>query len=458
MQSNRYSNYSGFTLIEVALVLIIIASLAVITSKFFFRDFNALTVDQTADDIALIHRAALTYYAKNNQWPDQENGCVSAVSVIGSIPGIVINSSGKAVSPWFDGAGQIVYEIQCPNTVNPSFMSVSLKLSDQDKIYLETMLIKIPLSIRSGDSTIIATVIAPSSIVALENYIKKVEVTKITGNTNLNTIEAGFNINGKVIDFEVGSCINDNKNYSGSCNIGYRTKADAIFSLNPGGVSVLGGLTLIPPDMSSPYGNDYTLNLCDSVNNDWVKDPKYLTSFDNIECVGEMKNPAWSLKVNDVFIRSDIEKQAVDTNGVVEGTYSKNHEEQYLSQASSSMLRRWIHKEHYPVKEDWNDEIDMPDCGRVYSSATDEYLYYRPVIMLRSNGKISKTIKKYIEFDYYKIDYSGGRYRKWRIDIDIDKRNSIVDSSTATVSVDTFCFTDDAYSGEPEEDEDEDES
>lgn len=430
--SKVFHKYSGFTLIEIAMVLIIIGSLAVISSKFFFRNFDAQTIDQTFDEIALIHRAALTYYAKNKQWPDQENDCVDAVSVIGSIRGVVIDS-GKAVSPWFDDVGRITYETECANTPNPASMSVSLELSDQDKRYLERMLIKIPLSSKRGDATVVVALPAPSSIAALENYLKKIEVTKIGGKTNLNTIEAGFNINGKLVDFEVGSCIGDDKDYSGNCNIGFRTKADAIFSFDPDGTGVLGGLTLIPPDVNLPHGDDFTLNLCDSTNLDWVKNSKYLTSFNNVECVGERKSPAWSIKTNDVYLSAEKEGQ-------------------YLSEMKPS-LRKWIHIKHEKKVKD-QETVKRPKC-RYISDELGNYGYFEPVIIIRPYYHHKKAISDYISYDYERYDWSHRkqRYKKWKVDIDIDSDYSYLTDDDIYVSVDTYCVTTVLYTEKEDADE-----
>lgn len=459
--SNRHKA-AGFTLIEIALVLIIIASLAVVTSKFFFRDIDSETVDQTVDEIAIIQREALTYYAKNGEWPDQEKDCIGAISKFGGLNG---------TSPWYSDSGQIDYTTKCSANSGYKVFTVSLKLHETDKKYLEQLLIKLPLSLKNDavDNKIDVSLPVPSSLAAKDLYIKRTKIDDtefIDGEENQNTIGAGFNINGKLVDFQVGSCIKDDCDSER-----HRLAGDAIFSLDPSGISVLSELTLIPPSDSivAPYDptdpdhdKAFTLNLCSNsfyYTGNYDPDKTGLPDGSiphKIDCVGEPRNPAWSIKVNDVFIRSDTHKQFVDQSGTPEGSpIQKNIDQQFLSQASSTMLRRWIHIKHWDVKKDWYDDIDKPNCGYIYDEASDKNLYYRPVIMIRSNGRIPDGINKFIRFDYYGVNYNYGKYTQWRIDIDIDQNNSLVELDEAAVSVDTFCFTDDKFESEDKEEEEE---
>ncbi|THB69346.1 MAG: type II secretion system protein [Gammaproteobacteria bacterium] len=438
---------SGFTLIEIALVLIIMASLAVLTSKFFFRDLDAQTVDQTADEIALIQRAALTYFARNKEWPDQSGGCADAAEEMGDklLAGLNLATTGAGASltvngiysPWYGPSGKVSYTTSCTNGAS---MSVSVQLDNQDLKYLERMLIKIPLSRKSGSDTVVATVVASSSLAAMENYLKRVEVTKTAGQMNLNTVDAGFNINGRLVDFEVGSCIEDDRRSSGACRHGHRTVAKAIFQLDPDNTSTLGGLTLIPPHSALPGYSDYTLNLCDS---GVVSDPNHLFP-DTIDCsVGDVRNPDWSIKTNDVFLRGDIGAvTGYDASGnpIVDTTI--NPDGKYMSEMIPG-LRKWIHIKHHTNKKD-GDKVKRPKC-KYKPDANGVWGDYEPVIIIRPNYYLAQDFSDYISYvaklKWADWSISQQRYKKWTIDIDKDSAYSYVTEDEYYVTADTYCVT-----------------
>ena len=430
MISSNYKSQTGYTLIEIALVLIIIASLAVLTSKFFFRDLGLQTVDQTAEEIALIQRAALIYFAKNNEWPDQDRGCANAAQEMGTtlLNGLNLVTSGTAPSltvtavesPWYGSFGKQNYSISCANNFS---LSVSVSLEDQDKKYLERMLIKIPLSKKAAGNTVKASVVAPSSIFALNNYIKR---TKVDATSVQNTLEAGFNINGKLKDFQVGSCIADDVKYTGACRDSERHLSDSIFTLDPDATSVMSELMLIPPKAISPvHDENFTLNLCDSGR---VANQSTLL-VDTIDCsTNDTENPAWSIKANDVYITS---------------------KGKYLTELKSS-LREWIHIKHYDEKKE-GDEVKRPKCQYI-SDDQGNWGYYEPVIIIKPAYMVPDDVSDFIQYGYYRSNWSRGRYRKWTIDIDIDYENVYLSGRDELhVSVDTYCVTTQLYTENEDE-------
>ncbi len=394
---NRYRVLynNGFTLIEIAIVLIVIASMTVITAKFFFKDFNTAVVDQTIEEIKLIQQEAIFYFAKNGKWPDQSAGCVNPFSSISGLNVVL----GKIESPWFDGAAsKIAYKTDC--SYSPASFSVALTLIGDDKEYIDYINNKLPLSeVNSSGDTIHATIPAPSGAAALNNFLKR------ENDAPFNNMETSFNMNGNVIkDVDVG--------------------AISVFEADIDGESVISELMIIPEDSSLAvpcnygYGNDascFSIDVCR----------------DDSSCYGSMagyKKAAFgSVKANDIFLKSTGE---------------------YISDFKSKM--KWRHMEHFPSKTD-GDSISKPVCEpweiprfklKPVRLTTKGERWYHPGGLRRCRWR-DFNLSTYIEFDY------SSNWGKWDIDIDIDydkyassiciSSGEDVEVKDARVSVDTYC-------------------
>jgi prepilin-type N-terminal cleavage/methylation domain-containing protein len=89
----------GFSLIELAFVVLIMGLLAAASSTFFLEDWRRKKTDITAAEIWAIGTAAQKYSADNGAWPDRVNLCSGALAVLltdGYLGAI------DAYSPWYE--------------------------------------------------------------------------------------------------------------------------------------------------------------------------------------------------------------------------------------------------------------------------------------------------------------------------------------------------------------------
>ena len=75
-------NKSGFTLIEIMLVIALVAALAFFTIKYSSQRFGDQLIDRTAAETVNIKRAALNHFTKVGVWPDGDNDCTNAEAVL----------------------------------------------------------------------------------------------------------------------------------------------------------------------------------------------------------------------------------------------------------------------------------------------------------------------------------------------------------------------------------------
>lgn len=426
---NNDSNNYGFTIIEVAIVLVVIVSITMVTAKFFFKDYGAELADQTITEINLIKQSAITYYAKNGHWPGQvvgDNDCSDAFADLGAISGV--DSSDPYNSQWYGGTGVISYETSCsPAPANAAF-SVSLTLDySEDKKWVNYILTKLPLT-ETDDSgmRIQAWIPAPSGVAAMQNYFSRNEsAPEAEGEPSLNDMETAINLNGNVIN---DYAIVDEKKYK----------------LGLSGGSVLSNLMFIPNSDSEDCDHDwadasdetcFTLDMCPN-NSSCHSSP----SGDH---KGDDKNPLGSIKANDIYIKAS---------------------KKYLSEVKNKPL--WIHKKSYrdmqnsllfgkrgvknddkpkkcnPEHEDYEAKnkyictIEKPECDDEYSPK----IIIKPNIINADIDYVYYGNKKYRnKFSY--IDYTN----EWDLNVSLWYQGGVwlMYENISTVNVDTYCVKND---------------
>ncbi len=425
---NSESNNYGFTIIEVAIVLVVIISITMVTAKFFFKDYGAELADQTITEIDLIKQNAITYYAINGHWPGQGVGddCSDASTHLGAISGL--DSSDPYESQWYGDSGVINYETSCsPVPANAAF-SVSLTLvNEDDKKWVNYILTKLPLT--ESDSSgmkIQAWIPAPSGVAAMQNIFSRKKTDPETeGEPSLNDMEAAINLNGNLInDYIIGG--------------------DERYKIGLSGGSVLSNLMLIPNnnyncehDWANAVDDTcFTLDLCPN-------DEKCHSPAKNHQ--GDRESPLGSVKANDIYIKAS---------------------KKYLSEAKSKLL--WIHKKSYydmrdtelssyyysgyyrngepkacnPEHEQYEEyykyicSIRRPECGRGYSPK----IIVKPKI-INANTTYYSGARKYRNVFYYieypntdewnlllSRNYQSGSFYQW--------------DNISVVNIDTYCVKD----------------
>lgn len=429
---NSESNNYGFTIIEVAIVLVVIVSITMVTAKFFFKDYGAELADQTITEINLIKQNAIAYYAINGHWPGQgvgDNDCSDASADLGAISGL--DSSDPYESQWYGDSGVISYETSCsPAPANAAF-SVSITLDNsEDKKWVNYILTKLSLT-ETDDSglKVQAWIPAPSGAAAMQNYFSRNKSAAETeGEPSLNDMEAAINLNGNVInDYAVGNVEK--------------------YKLGLSGGSVLSNLMLIPSNLpdgcyhedwaGAADGTCFTLDMCP--NNSSCHSP---LSDHN----GDDKNPLGSVKTNDIYIKAS-KKYLSEAKSKLLWIHKKSYRDMRNTELSSYYESGYYHRDrpkkcnpehaNYETEYKYICTIEKPECSDGYEAK----LIIKPsVLTMDTNYNYSgKTHKSRLSFWYdscdsdgcgwwiklYKLTQTGGHFQST--------------DNISTVNVDTYC-------------------
>ncbi len=165
----------GFTLLEISIVMIIMAALALVTTRSLYLKVDTRMIEHTAAEVWTIGEYAQNYIQQNGEWPDQTNSCVGAISTMETAlslaPGTI-----PSQSPW-----ETSYVTSC--SANVSF-SIAVQTDDEWAPALTNMLAVTQMVGGTTDTTI-TTLPLPGSIAAFDSVLKKVD----TGDVNDNTME-----------------------------------------------------------------------------------------------------------------------------------------------------------------------------------------------------------------------------------------------------------------------------
>lgn len=423
---------NGFTIIEIAIVLIFIVSISLITSSFFFKDYGSSLVDQTIDDINLIKHNALIYYAKSGYWPDQAGGCSDAVANFGTNSGLTVFNS-IVLSPWYNNSGQIPYITNCTAMVS---FSVSLTLYGNDVDWINQINNKLPLSTITGGTTVVAFIPAPSASAAKYNHLKRIlDSDKEMGKISQNDMQADINLNGnRFYDYQVLNGIN---------------KSNAIFSLPmqknilSDNAGVLKNLMVLPDG-----SGNFTIDIC--------PDDSTCHSPNGIR-IASPKDPIGSLKANDFFINSKNEyfsNYETDSKWTLMNSFTDMHKTKFSSVDDAGYTGHGKNKkpeECNPIHSEYGNyykyrcSILKPSCQQGYS----------PELIIKPN-----LIRTDTEYTIGLIDYKsrvvfsecrqypGNGYNsrnEWRLCI--STRGQLYNTGlswddVSTVNVDTYCVKD----------------
>ncbi|THB69345.1 MAG: prepilin-type N-terminal cleavage/methylation domain-containing protein [Gammaproteobacteria bacterium] len=280
----KYKFQRGLTLIELSIVLMILAALAVVSTRFMFDEFDRTIADKTVAEMWAVAEYSVAYIAENNIWPDQVNNCAGAEAVMaddaGLLQGLNLVKQGSPLvttgieSPWYNDSASdyVTYDISCSNTSPQSGFVVALTLpsfagGQTAEEWAQYILQKLPLAqLDPGNSSrIILTMPPPSGVFALRDYLSRKpdpdrQTLNSNGQTSLNDLEAVININTdvetdptnvqrKVVDFDAErgyDFVNDGSEDE------YFDQNTAIYNLNMPRTSVFNRLILIPTAQTHP--------------------------------------------------------------------------------------------------------------------------------------------------------------------------------------------------------------
>lgn len=271
----------GFTLIELSIVLMILAALAAVSTRFMFDEFDRSIADKTVAEMWAVAEYSVAYISMQNhngQWPDQGASCVNAEQVMKDAQMLQgLNIETKSVggtdvseikSPWYDDGSSdyVSYEINCSSIFPESGFAISLSLpsfasGQSAEEWAQYILQKLPLAKLNdtNKSQITLTMPQPAGVVALRDYLSRIEDPKRydlnnAGNTSRNDLEAVINVNTdansggrKIVDYDVDEKY-DLDNVGGVND--FFTEDKAIYSLNMPRTSVFNSLVLIPTEQT----------------------------------------------------------------------------------------------------------------------------------------------------------------------------------------------------------------
>ncbi|HCK93318.1 MAG TPA: hypothetical protein DHW71_10040 [Gammaproteobacteria bacterium] len=120
-ENSNVKRCSGFTLIEMMIVIALIAALAFFTVKYSSRKFGDQLVDRSAAETINIKRAALNHFTKVGNWPDGENNCANAAAELR-----------KYIGQTNQNAWGYAFSYSCPEITSPA--PVSDEGEEQDPI------------------------------------------------------------------------------------------------------------------------------------------------------------------------------------------------------------------------------------------------------------------------------------------------------------------------------------
>ncbi len=120
-ENSNVKRCSGFTLIEMMIVIALIAALAFFTVKYSSRKFGDQLVDRSAAETINIKRAALNHFTTVGHWPDGENNCANAAADLR-----------KYIGQTNQNAWGYAFSYSCPEITSPA--PVSDEGDEQDPI------------------------------------------------------------------------------------------------------------------------------------------------------------------------------------------------------------------------------------------------------------------------------------------------------------------------------------
>ncbi len=394
----KYKIQRGLTLIELSIVLMLLAALAVVSTRFMFDEFDRSIADKTVAEMWAVAEYSVAYYSANNKWPDEDNSCASAPKVMADDSGLLkgieleqpeiggVKTTIGVYSPWSNSSGdKVKYVLSCDKNDTYKGFQISLTIPDfpggaSAAEWGQYMLQKLPLATLSNSGkSLTVTMPPPAGVVALRDYLLRKEDPKrpdlnAQGKESLNDLgkDAVININTnvvnaagvplatverKIVDFDVDAPQDFNKD--GVFNEHFN-KNTAIYSLNMPRTSVLNKVVLIPTSTTgkpvtdadyhtancrggSPGG--FALEICErdydahTEVEDVDPDIDALTNLTS-EIINIAKDPQGSIKANDIYLES-IGKWA--------------------SEIDNEMIPNWMLVEHYKSKKN-DDDINYTGC------------------------------------------------------------------------------------------------
>ena len=76
------SQYRGFTLVEMMIVIGIMSAMTFFFVKQYSRELRDILVGQAAASVLDVKRSSLAYFVSVGRWPDQENGCINGPELL----------------------------------------------------------------------------------------------------------------------------------------------------------------------------------------------------------------------------------------------------------------------------------------------------------------------------------------------------------------------------------------
>ncbi len=325
---SKFKLQYGLTLIELSIVLMILASLAVVSTRFMYDDFNRDIADKTVAEMWAVGEYAVAYYAMHSGWPDMSSNCANATQEMENknlLQGLKIKTIGggrNILSPWYGVSEYEPYITSCTTRSKGFEIKIVMPL-ETDSEWSNYMHHKLPLAkLTSATATVgpivTVTVPPPAGVVALNSYLmRKDDPNRISGQISLNDMETYINMNGnKIVDFDVAT---GTFNYSNSQ-----------FYIDMQQRSVLSNLMIIPQTVSSfspytvpaSYGNKncslgshgkFSLDICEKDKTQTINANGGTVTAPSNQYA---KTPQGSIKANDIYLKS-INKWVSQLNNIL---------------------------------------------------------------------------------------------------------------------------------------------
>lgn len=342
---NKIKKQNGLTLIELSIVLMILAALAVASTRFMFNDLDRDLADKTIAETWAITEYAVSYYSHNSGWPDQENDCENAeleMQKTGLLLGFSLEEYDDSEdgntdrieinSPWINEDPDVDkdfvrYTTSCDKDNPDAGFTVSLKIPDyagtSNEQWIKYIHQKMPLTTVSDDGKELSTTMPiPAGIVALRDYLLRTEDPRaddlhVAVKASANDLKTAINMNtNKIVDFDITETW-DHDIDPVTEKIHY-TADTAKYYIDMQNNSVLSNIMIIPNDDAPAvteiintdsyqyYNNEcdegsaggFALDVCEKDKGDEVYGGEYESSPDT------RKSPKGSIKVNDIYLKS----------------------------------------------------------------------------------------------------------------------------------------------------------
>lgn len=340
---NKIKKQNGLTLIELSIVLMILAALAVVSTRFMFNDLDRDLADKTIAETWAITEYAVSYYSNNSMWPDEANDCVNAeleMQNAGLLQGFSIEGYDDSDdgdidrieinSPWIneidDDNDFVRYTTSCDKDNPDAGFTVSLEIPDYvgapNQQWIKYIHQKMPLTTVNDDGVLSTTMPIPAGIVALRDYLLRTEDPRaddlhIAGKASANDLETAINMNtNRIVDFDITETF-DHDDDSDTDEIFY-TADTAKYYIDMQNNSVLSNISIIPdfPEVViSPINTSdnlyferdcrigsaggFALDICEADKSGDV----YGGDEDDLD-MNTKKSPKGSIKVNDIYLKS----------------------------------------------------------------------------------------------------------------------------------------------------------